>query len=302
MKVLLLFAENDDRFIGRALTILEQQYNEELEVIGITGEKIINTDIDGKRIQFFKLHEAAGLEYDLLLTVGGFQVGMHTIKNYCSRYKLNSMKLIGDWIVCMPGFTIPKYFQLVKSSLSIFSLHCFGGLISHLMGLPFLSPFVNLYMKEHEFLKVLRHPQIYLSEELELVDTSKHYDAVLGEFEYPVYNMGNVSLYMQHYPNFKEAVKKWHERKARINWYNVLPVMFTDSPEVLEQFDDLPYGKKVCFVSFKSDKASAFYISPDINKNQLLAEKIVDFGRGNIFYYDPFDLLLYGKKKQLIVM
>ena len=302
LKMLLLLADKDDRFIVKALTILRSQYEGNLDIVGITGEDAVSLEINEKRVPFISLENAVNLEYDLLLSFGGFGLGMNQLKSYCNRHNLDSTRLIGDWIVCIPGFTVPKYHQLVNSSLSIFSLHCFGGIMSHLMGLPFKSPFVNLYMMEQEFIKVLKHPKVYLSEELELIDTKMHYDATLGEFKFPVYNMGNVSLYMQHYPDFEEAVTKWHERKARINWYNILAVMFTDDPIILEQFDKLPYGKKVCFVPFKSDKSSAFYISPNLNKEMRLAEKVTNFGWGNIYYYDPFDLLLYGKKTQLIEM
>ena len=77
------------------------------------------------------------------------------------------------------------------------------------------------------------------------------------------YTCGNVSVQMTHYPDFDEAVKKWEERKRKINWYNIFVTMMTNDLELLQQFDELPYGKKVCFVPFKSDLDSAYYVNTE---------------------------------------
>ena len=116
-------------------------------------------------------------------------------------------------------------------------------------------------------------------------------------------SLGDIILNMKHYTSTDEAVAKWNERKTRINWYNLLAIGFANSEKILEQFDELPYGKKVCFVSFKSDLDSAWYINPDIDKQATdLRGRIDSFGGGKFFYYDLFDMLLYGKKTPLIEM
>ena len=108
---------------------------------------------------------------------------------------------------------------------------------------------------------------------------------------------------MVHYSDFDEAVRKWNERKQRVNWYNIFTTMFTEDENFLQEFDALPYGKKVCFVPFKSDLDSAWYINPEIYKNAPAFVNVIDhFGCGGFFYYDLFDMLLYGKKTQLIEM
>ena len=187
-------------------------------------------------------------------------------------------KLLGDWIVCVPGFTLEKYRRLQRSRLSIFSRHCYGSLISNFFGLPFRSPFVNLSLGDEDFVRFMRQP-------------------------FPVLSLGDIILNMKHYTSTDEAVAKWNERKTRINWYNLLAIGFANSEKILEQFDELPYGKKVCFVSFKSDLDSAWYINPDIDKQATdLRGRIDSFGGGKFFYYDLFDMLLYGKKTPLIEM
>ena len=233
---------------------------------------------------------------------GGREIGMSKIAKVATALNLDVNKLLADWIVCIPGFTLEKYRRLQRSQLSIFAIDCFGGVLSNTMGLMFRSPFVNLFMSPKDYIRFLRSPRVYMEEKLIFEKTA--FEKNLG-INYPVYTMGNVSIHMSHYHNFDEALKIWNNRKQRINWYNLFIEMYTTEQEILEQFDELPYGKKVCFVPFKSNLDSAFYINPDIKKDLN-----IDFGTLTRFfargdspsYYDMFDMMLYGKKTPLIEM
>ena len=138
--------------------------------------------------------------------------------------------------------------------------------------------------------------------EEDLVFARKDYREYSG-FDVATYTCGDISLVMEHYKDFDEAVAKWNERKKKINWENLLIATITESPEVLREFDALPYDKKVCFVPFKSDLDSAFYINPDTREDTKWIWHIVHRSVAEMkFHYDPFDMLLYGKKTPLIEM
>ena len=225
---------------------------------------------------------------------------MSEVTKFARAINLDTDKLLGDWIVCIPGFTLKKYRQLQRSRLSIFVRDCFGGIISNTLGLPFRAPFVNMFIDENEYIRFLRSPRVYMEEKLVFKGTN--FEELL-KFDYPIYMLGNISWHMNHYRNFDEAVAKWNERKQRINWYNLFVAMHTEDPKVLEQFDELPYGKKVCFVPFKSDLDSAFYINREIKKHEPFSRIAHLFALGDApAYYDMFDMLLYGKKTPLIEM
>ena len=224
---------------------------------------------------------------------------MSKITQAARQLNLPEEKLLGDWIVTIPGFTLEKYRRLQRSRLSIFSINCFGGLISHTLGLPFRSPFVNMYFNDEEYIRLLRAPRVYMEEHLHFKGTA--WQSTL-KFDYPIFTLGNIDIHMNHYHDFDEAVAKWNERKQKINWYNLFVTGYTESEEILEQFDALPYGKKVCFVPFKSDLDSAWYINPEIKHGAPFWNIVNRYGNGAPFYYDPFDMLLYGKKTQLIDM
>lgn len=226
---------------------------------------------------------------------------MSDITKVARQIKLPVEKLLADWIVCIPGFTLDKYRRLQRSRLSIFSVNCFGGMISNTLGLPFHSPFVNLFLRGEDFIKFLRAPRVYLEENL-FYQCHKPNNKENPTYEFPVATLGNISLNMMHYKTFEESVDAWEKRKTRINWYNLFVTMFTEDEKILQEFDALPYGKKVCFVPFKSDLDSAWYINRDITNKEFFCQTVNDFARVNPFYYDVFDMLLYGKKTPLIRM
>ena len=299
MKILVWFVSNDGRFFNAAMTILARQ-NGGLGIVGCTAVAPVQLQFGDKNVDFIPLDKVAAQDFDVLLVVGAKQVGMSDVVKAARRINLPEEKLLGDWIVCVPGFTLDKYRKLQRSRLSIFSRNCFGGLISNMLGLQFRSPTVNMFFIENEFVRFLRALRVYMEE-----------TPIFKEFaweqnlkrDYPVVTLGNVEIHMNHYRDFDEAVKIWNRRKARINWYNLFVTICTEDEETLREFDALPFGKKVCFVPFKSDLDSAWYINPDVDKGATtFTNRINRFGSGVIFYYDPFDMLLYGKKTSLIEM
>lgn len=302
LKALIWIVSNDDRFFSRAINILGQQHNG-LELVGVTAGMAIQLDCDGEDVPFVPLDEVAvGGVYDVLLVVGAKEIGMSKITQAARQLNLPEEKLLGDWIVCILGFTLKNYRRLQRSRLSIFAMNCFGGLISHLFGLPLHSPFFNMYLSERDFLSFLREPHVYLEEPLTLKNMMWSESL---RYDYPIAKLGNIDLMMNHYRDFDTAKFNWDKRKERINWYNLFVTMYTEREEILQAFDALPYSKKVCFVPFKSDLDSAWYINPEIDFDRKEAgfyDVVNNFARGKHFYYDPFDMLLYGKKTPLIEM
>ena len=288
LKVLVWQVSNDTSFKDKAIKILEQQHNG-IEIVG----EAVNEDIakvDG------------GGQYDVLLVVGAKQkqIGMSKVTADAHKLNLPEEKLLGDWIVCIPGFTLEKYRQLQQLQISIFASNCIGGFFSNSLGLPFRSPFVNLWLHSNDFFKFMLEPHSYV--EKSLTYKGKTFDS-RKNFEFPVAMLGDITLYMMHYKTFEEAVESWEARKKRINWNNLVVMMITTDEKIFKQFDALPYDKKICFVPFKSDLDSAFYIEPRLTeKNPRFVDVVNASAQGYPFYYDVFDMLLYGKKTPLIDM
>lgn len=257
-------------------------------------------------IPFVTPEELAASEMDVMLVVVGEEgrAREHEIRERLVQMGFDQRTFLFDFIACVPGFSLQRYRKLLKDKLTIFSLNCFGGLISHSLGLKFRSPTVNLFFDEDGFIRMLRHPQIYFAEQLEF--EKMEYEPNL-KWEYPVFLLGDVRVYMNHYPEKVSGTEtwqgevKWYERVKRINWFNLFVVMYTDCPELAEQFDALPYGKKVCFVPFKPTKDSSWQIDMSADGGTgLVGAAANSFAQGHPWFYDPFDMLLYGKKTQLV--
>ena len=284
LKILIWVASVDNRFLNDALKILERQHNG-VEVVGVTSAlPIVLNNERSEFLQRFSHEEVASdlrNEYDILLVVGAKELGMSKIISLARQLRLPEEKLLGDRIVCIPGFTLDKYRRLQRSRLSIVSMNCFGGFLSHTLGLPFRSPFVNMFLDEKNFLRLLQNFQALMEKNLLLKETKWQTDL---KFYYPVVTLGNVVINMNHYRDFNEAVAKWNERKTRINRYNLFVTMYTADEKILRAFDELPYGKKVCFVPFKSDVDSAWQIKSESQRGIELWGFINAFAQGKQFF------------------
>lgn len=296
-KVLLCFVSDDTKFLETALETLDRQQNGIELVDSVAISDIPKVDVEA---------------CDIILAVGAKEVGMSEVTEAFQQMNLPDEKLLGDWIVCIPGFTLEKYRKLQRSRLSIFSRNCFAGVISNALGLPFRSPTVNLTISDEDFIRFMRAPRVYMEEEL--IFSSKKFNAYDGH-DIATFICGNIPVVMNHYPNFDLAKQAWERRKTRINWYNLFVTMTTNNPDVLQKFDELPFGKKICFVPFKSDLDSAYYVNtekgfqsnPNIKRETVDPEyftwEIVNRSALDLkFFYDPFDMLLYGKKTPVIEM
>ncbi len=92
-----------------------------------------------------------------------------------------------------------------------------GGVIYHRLNKKFLSPTINLWMHQPDFLKFVMNLDKYISEELEFVKT---------EYEYPVGKLGDVRIYFNHSKSEAEARESWNRRKERIQYDNLYIIMY----------------------------------------------------------------------------
>jgi len=59
----------------------------------------------------------------------------------------------------------------------------------------------------------------------------------VDKITYPIYKLDNMMIYMNHYNDCVDAEYKWLERTAKINYDNLLIMMFTESVENAERFN-----------------------------------------------------------------
>ena len=188
-----------------------------------------------------------------------------------------------------------KLRKLRENTPTIFAPNCWGGLTYHHLGLEFCSPLINMHIPHDEYLRFLRDPKYYMSQELVL--RQMYIDDSL-ERPFPVAMMGDVSLWMNHYTDFDEARDIWERRKERIKWDNLFVMFFDETPELVEQFLELKYDKKVCFVPWETDTKGLIpvpYRKYAQLKRYPFWEIVNNLALGDFILYDDVPLL-YGAK------
>ncbi len=126
--------------------------------------------------------------------------------------------------------------QLKADNFSIISQNCIGGVLYSDMKMQFLSPTINTFIPEPDFIKFVSNLEYYINQEI----------VMSWAEEYPVGLLDDVHVHFMHYDTCYEAKESWNRRKKRINWNNIL-ILATDR----DGFDDcvydvwkkLPYNK-----------------------------------------------------------
>lgn len=262
-----------------------------LEIVGITGEKTIYAKVDN--YSFVKKEELLNLEFDIIIVVNDDE--FLKIRKEITERGIDKSKVVHGKVFSLPNFNMKKYMSLLKNPLTIFSNNCWGGIVYNRLGLEFHSPLINMFESDGDFLKLLKNPQKYMQEELVL----KRYEfSPALNREYPICSCGDIFLFFNHYKTFEEAVECWNKRKKRINWDNIMAVMYTENENVAKEFANLPYQKKICFVPFETQNENLVYI--DYRNEEECKE--IPFWRimnglalGSYKYYNLVDLLCDAK-------
>lgn len=130
--------------------------------------------------------------------------------------------------------------RLKNTDFSLIASNCNGGIMLNDLGLRFNSPFINLWLKPDDYIKLLNNLDYYLNCPMMFVKEDN--------ITYPIGELNDVRIYFQHYETNQEALEKWNERLKRFNKDNLF-ILFSDRDnctlENLQDFDNLPYKNKV---------------------------------------------------------
>ncbi|MCI8661567.1 MAG: DUF1919 domain-containing protein [Lachnospiraceae bacterium] len=266
------------------------ELKQSIKVVGITGKDEIYHCLDG--YPFIPLKELNNYTFDYIVVTSE-----KYYENICEEAELlgfSREKIIQGKVFCLPSFHFEKYVQLIQSRVSIIANNCWGGTAYHALGMRFLSPFINMFLNDADYIRLLRNLKYYLGLKLRFVQEG--YNPVL-ERTYPVCRLDDVELHFNHYINMQEVEEKWYGRIRRLNWENLFIMMFTENHRIMEDFDALPYQKKICFAPFKSPEKSAFYfqlIDHEEMQSYPFWEIVNKTASGYFHEYDLIELLNTG--------
>ncbi len=113
--------------------------------------------------------------------------------------------------------------KLNNHNFSIICSNCIGGIIYNRLEEKFLSPTINLWMNQKDFLLFVSNLTEYLEQEIEFIDSA--YDYPVGKLS-PRGGHSDVVLYFNHAHSCEEAQNDWNRRKCRINAENLYIIMY----------------------------------------------------------------------------
>ena len=157
--------------------------------------------------------------------------------------------------------------RLKNDQFSIICSSCIGGVIYHRLGKQFLSPTINMWMKQKEFLIFVENLDEALEQELVFIET---------EYDHPVAQIatkgGKVNLYFNHAKTEEEAEENWIRRKGRVDRDNLFIIMY-DLGDVTEEdilrLDKVKCKNKVVLSQNKWDIPYVVTIKPRNGTNYL---------------------------------
>ncbi len=183
--------------------------------------------------------------------------------------------------------------KLKNTMPTIISSNCNGEFWYHDMGIPFLSPTINLSFDMNDYVKMLENLHWYMEQPILPFEDNR--------FEFPTGMLGDIEIRFNHYKTFDEAVAKWEERKQRINWDNLF-VLGIDgdncSYETMQRFDRLPYQNKVIFTHIPYPEIASSYYIPGFEKDDGVG--VLLYFKNQILvrrYLDDFDYVSFLNRK-----
>ena len=177
------------------------------------------------------------------------------LKKFCKRIhgKLQQVKI---------RYIIGKAQRHLKSDgFSIISQNCIGGVIYSDMKMQFLSPTINTFIPEPDFIKFVSNLEYYMNQDI----------VMSWAEEYPVGLLDDVHVHFMHYDTCSEAKECWERRKKRIKW-NKIFILATDrdgfNDESYESWKNISYPK-ILFTTQKKYNEDALCIPDYIEESQV---------------------------------
>ena len=103
--------------------------------------------------------------------------------------------------------------RLKNSNFTILASNCAAGIFYNRLGNKFLSPTINMYFKQSDFIKFCCNVKHYIECDLIFVNNIEN--------NFPVAKPDDIYLYFNHAKTEEEVAENRNKRKGRINYNNI---------------------------------------------------------------------------------
>jgi len=148
--------------------------------------------------------------------------------------------------------TISKHYRrrLINDSFTILSSNCIGGVIYHRLGKRFLTPTINMWFPQPDFVDFCLHLDYYLAEELHFIETDKGFP--VAQLEGNGDDIPTITLNFNHDKTPETARANWEKRKTRIKRDNIYVMLYNldgMTEEKLKSLESFPCKGKIVFTA-----------------------------------------------------
>ncbi len=247
------------------------RWNEEIEnfeVLAYISRDYDEKEVDGKKVikpeQILDMYRE-NFDYIIISAEKYYQ---EIVTYGVDVLKIDRKRFLFGKIFEIPRFDWKRYIAIYKSNISIVAELCYGGMLSHYLGLPFCSPFVNVRVDNIGYWKMINRINGYMSiapqlKESRQKDSKGYIDFLEGCVGYPLLWYDDILLHGFHYKSKEDFLLKWEQRRKRYNSkLNIVFKILYDEKD-LEDFDKLEIEKKIGFYYEKTDKENIITIPFD---------------------------------------
>lgn len=181
-----------------------------------------------------------------------------------------------------------------NKDFTLISQNCIGGVIYSDLNLPFMTPTINMFIEDENFVKLCENVAHYMSVEPEPL-TDRYVDPIDETIIYPKIKVDDIEICCLHYKNCEDAINAWNRRRSRVNLNNVYVIANTwnlhDNEALIERLTKLKY-KTIIFSEKKYDYPECFQLPGDfwkLDSRHIVRPNITDDIPGSgIKYFEKF--------------
>lgn len=154
--------------------------------------------------------------------------------------------------------------RLKNKKFTLLTGNCIGGYLYHQLGLPFMSPTINMMILNQDFLKMIKNLKYYMSI-IPIPCVDERYPDV------PSAKLGDIILHFTHYDTCEEGIAAWEKRKKRIDYDN-LYIIISDidlSKDDIEELRQVNCKKLVAMTKEDYGFSHCLYLSAYHNNGHL---------------------------------
>lgn len=123
--------------------------------------------------------------------------------------------------------------RLKNDEFTILCSNCIGGIIYHRLGKRFLSPTINLFLFQPDFVAFCVYLDYYLDKELRFIESEHDYP--VAHLEGDGRDIPTITIYFNHDKEESTARANWEDRKKRIRRDNLFIILYNLDGMTVEQ-------------------------------------------------------------------